>query len=132
MYNSIKENIDLNENKQKIKLENIGDVQFIYLFANNYPAKYQKIFIDEQKELYPKKSIILLVSKSVDKISIILGITNDLIEKYDAVKLVRIASILVGGKGGGGRSNLAQAGGNLPDKIPYIYDMLKKEIEILS
>jgi alanyl-tRNA synthetase len=38
-------------------------------------------------------------------------VTKDLTERFDAVHLVRLAAEKLGGKGGGGRSDLAQAGG---------------------
>ena len=42
--------------------------------------------------------------------------------------LVKASSIIVGGKGGGGRKDLAQAGGNLPENVEMIYGEVKKEI----
>jgi len=42
---------------------------------------------------------------------IVVGVTEDLTGKFDAVALVRAASERLGGKGGGGRRDLAQAGG---------------------
>ena len=45
------------------------------------------------------------------KAGIVVGVTDDLTEKYNAVELVKVASEKVGGKGGGGRPDMAQAGG---------------------
>ena len=45
------------------------------------------------------------------------GVINKLTKKYDAVTLVKIASEILGGKGGGGRKDFAQAGGLNKDKI---------------
>ena len=42
---------------------------------------------------------------------IVVGVTNDLTERFSAVDLVRLGSEKVGGKGGGGRADMAQAGG---------------------
>ena len=106
----------------------MGLCNFIYLLTSNYPSKYFKLFIDKQKELYPKNSIIILVSTDVNKVSIIVGITNDLTNAFDATEIVKTASSIVGGKGGGGRKDLAQAGGNIPEKAVNIYDEIKKEI----
>jgi alanyl-tRNA synthetase len=39
------------------------------------------------------------------------GVTGDLTSRYNAVDLVRVASEALGGKGGGGRADMAQAGG---------------------
>ena len=45
------------------------------------------------------------------KAGIVVGVTDDLTEKYSAVDFVRVASVALGGKGGGGRPDIAQAGG---------------------
>ena len=39
------------------------------------------------------------------------AVTPDLVDRFSAVDLVRIASVALGGKGGGGRPDMAQAGG---------------------
>ena len=41
----------------------------------------------------------------------VVGVTPDLTERFNAVNLVRVASEALGGKGGGGRPDMAQAGG---------------------
>ena len=48
--------------------------------------------------------------------------------KFDAVKIVRTGSEIIGGKGGGGRYDFAQAGGTLPDKILESFENIKKLI----
>ena len=68
------------------------------------------------------------MSTDENKVSIIVGITDDLTNIYDANNIVKTASAIVGGKGGGGRKDLAQAGGNIPEKAVKIYDEIKKEI----
>ena len=45
------------------------------------------------------------------KAGIVVGVTQDLTARFNAVNLVRIASEALGGKGGGGRPDMAQAGG---------------------
>ena len=128
IYNDNKQNIDITKNKENIKIEKIGNYNLIYLLAKNYPAKALKLFIDEQKKSHPKESIIVLVSTDQNKVSIIVGITDDLTNIYDATNIVKVASTIVGGKGGGGRKDLAQAGGNIPDKVDKIYNEIKKEL----
>jgi len=54
--------------------------------------------------------IILLIGESSGKVSVAVGVTNDLLTKYSAVDLVKIAVSQLGGKGGGGRPDLAQGG----------------------
>jgi len=128
IYNNYKERSDINTNKENVIIEKIGKLNFIYLLANNYPSKAQKLFIDDQKKAFPKKSVIILVSSAKNKVSIIIGLTKDLTNIFNATKLVKIASLIVGGKGGGGRKDLAQAGGNLSENVNQIYEVLKNEI----
>ena len=56
------------------------------------------------------------------------GITDNLIEKYDAVKFAKLGSEIIGGKGGGGRKDFAQAGGTDPRKIDDAISKLKEII----
>lgn len=60
--------------------------------------------------------VIVLGSKSGEKALLISGITKDLMDKYHAGNIIKHISAIVGGKGGG-RPDMAQAGGNLPDKL---------------
>ena len=53
---------------------------------------------------------------------------KELEKKFDAVKLVRVGSDIIGGKGGGGRIDFAQAGGTLPNKIDDSFESIKKLI----
>jgi alanyl-tRNA synthetase len=61
--------------------------------------------------------VVVLASDKDDKASIVVGVSNDLTAKYNAVDLVRTAAQIVGGNGGGGRPDMAQAGGNDTAKI---------------
>ena len=63
-----------------------------------------------------------------DKVGVAVGITNELTKKYDAISLVKIASETLGGKGGGGRKDFAQAGGTDPGKIDDAISKLKELI----
>ena len=62
------------------------------------------------------------------KVGVAVGVTNQLTKKYDAVTLVKIASEVLGGKGGGGRKDFAQAGGINKDKIEEAFQILSKKI----
>jgi alanyl-tRNA synthetase len=58
-----------------------------------------------------ESGVVALVSTAEGKASIVVGVSSDLTGRFSAVDLVRVASAAVGGKGGGGRPDLAQAGG---------------------
>jgi len=55
--------------------------------------------------------IVALVAVGDGKASLVVGVTDDLTERFDAVALVREGAAALGGKGGGGRPDMAQAGG---------------------
>ena len=74
------------------------------------------------------EGIIIVFASKDGKIGLAVGVTNKLIKKYDAVKFVKIGSEIVGGKGGGGRSDFAQAGGIKENKIDDAFKKLKSLI----
>ena len=63
-----------------------------------------------------------------DKVGLAVGITDKLKSKYDAVKFVKNGSEIIGGKGGGGRADFAQAGGSLIEKIDESFEKIKNFI----
>ena len=56
------------------------------------------------------------------------GVTSDLTSQYDAVDLVKTGSLILGGKGGGGRPDMAQAGGPDGSKAQAALDAIEKRI----
>jgi len=63
-----------------------------------------------------QSGIIMLATANGDKVGLIAGVTKDLIGKVKAGELVNMVAQQVGGKGGG-RPDMAQAGGNQPENI---------------
>ena len=55
--------------------------------------------------------IVAVVSRDDGKAAIVVGVTDDLTKRISAVDLVRLGAEALGGKGGGGRPDIAQAGG---------------------
>jgi len=60
--------------------------------------------------------IVTVVSRADGKAAIVVGVTPDLTDRFDAVELVRRGAEALGGKGGGGRADMAQAGGPEADR----------------
>ena len=131
IYHEVQNTTQIGENLKNVITEKIGEFNFIYLRAIDYPLNYFKNFVDEHKK-NNTKSIIVLVSTKDQKVSIIIGITDDLNDQLDARKLVTLSSKIVGGKGGGGRSDLAQAGGNIEKNIPQIFESIRDQITKLA
>ena len=75
-----------------------------------------------------KKGILIAFSVLDGKVGVSVGVTKDLTEKFDAVELVKIAASILGGKGGGGRKDFAQAGGIDETKVEDAYKAVLKKI----
>ena len=83
--------------------------------------------IDEGKKEIGE-GLIIIYAINENKVGLAVGVTKTLESKFDAVKIARVGSEVIGGKGGGGRADFAQAGGILPDKIEDSFESIKKLI----
>ena len=112
--------------KNKIKDIKIKDFILRYQVLDGLDTKELRNVIDlGKKEI--KKGIVLAFTITEKKVGIAIGVTQDLTKKYDSVDLVKIASQLLGGKGGGGRKDFAQAGGIDQSKIEEAFKAILKE-----
>ena len=121
------QNIIKDRNKNIIKDKKIGSFILRQQILSDFPAKELRNVVDESKKNI-KEGIVVAFSIFEDKVGVAVGITNELSKKYDAVALVKIASEVFGGKGGGGRKDFAQAGGNNKEKIEEAFQTLCKKI----
>ena len=71
------------------------------------------------------EGIVVVFASSDNKVGLAVGITEKLISKYDAVKFAKLGSEMIGGKGGGGRKDFAQAGGQDQNKIDEAFEKIK-------
>ena len=113
--------------KNIIKDKKIGDVIIREQILKYFPSKELRSIIDEGKKDI-KSGIVVGISIFEDKVGLAVGITKDLTSKYDAVDLVKAASVILGGKGGGGRKDFAQAGGVKKDKIIEAFKEISKKL----
>ncbi len=91
-------------------VEEVNGINFSGRVLDGVPAKELKGLVDEIKQQIGS-GVVAVVSNTDGKASLVVGVTEDLTGKMDAVTLVRAGSEAVGGKGGGGRPDMAQAGG---------------------
>ena len=112
---------DLAEAKRKLAMgggggaapqgpEEIGGVKLIARIAEGVGGKDLRTLVDEAKAQLGS-GVVVFVGVNDGKAGVSVGVTADLTERFSAVDLVRSASAAVGGKGGGGRPDMAQAGG---------------------
>jgi len=98
------------------KAKSIGEVSFIGRALNGVPSKELKSMADALKTQVGS-GVVAVVAENEGKASLVVAVTEDMKDKLDAVSLVRVGSAAVGGKGGGGRPDMAQAGGPDGEKI---------------
>ena len=121
-------NILLDKSKNIIKDINYNKISIRFQKLLDYPVKRIQNFIEEQKKQLNKK-IIILYSVNEEKVTVAVGLTNDLINEYDASKLAKEIGVILGGKGGGGRKDFAQAsGGSDSSKIESSFEEILKKI----
>jgi alanyl-tRNA synthetase len=121
-------NILLDKSKNIIKDINHNKISIRFQRLLDYPVKRIQNFVEEQKKQSIKK-IIILYSVNDGKVTVAVGVTNDLINEYDASKLAKEIGIILGGKGGGGRKDFAQAsGGANSSKIKSSFEEILKKI----
>ena len=109
-------NILKDKDKNKIQDEVINGVNVRYQVLKEYPSKELKTLIDKGK-LDLNEGIVIAYTIVENRIGIAIGVTKKLLDRYDAVELVKIGSSVIGGKGGGGRKDFAQSGGINKNKI---------------
>jgi len=120
-------NIIKDKSKNIIKDKKIGSFTLRHQVLIDFPTKELRKIVDQSKQDI-KEGIVVGFSTFEGKVGVAVGITNKLTKKYDAVVLVKIASEVLGGKGGGGRKDFAQAGGPNKDKIEEAFKTLSKKI----
>ncbi len=92
------------------------------------PAKDLKGLADNFKKAI-KSGIVLLINTTEGKVSIVAAVTDDLTDKISAIDLVKAGSHEVGGQGGGGRPDMAQAGGNDASHVKQAFKSMKNLIK---
>lgn len=107
--------------------ETIGDVAFIGKVAEGVPAKDLRSLVDEAKTSVGS-GVVIFVGVNEGKAGVTVGVTQDLTDRFSAVDLVRLASAALGGKGGGGRPDMAQAGGPDGSKAAEAVDAVRQAL----
>ena len=115
------------KSKNEVRDKNVKDFKIRFQLVKDFPSKELKFLIDQGKKDL-NKGIVVAYTVVDKKVGIAVGITGDLTKKYNAVELVKIGSKVIGGTGGGGRNDFAQAGGNLSDKIEESFKNIIKNI----
>ena len=93
-------------------IRDLGKVKLLARAVSGISPKDLKGLVDDGKKSVGSGVVVVVgVTDEGKALGIVVGVTEDLAGAYNAVDLVRIGSQELGGKGGGGRPDMAQAGG---------------------
>jgi alanyl-tRNA synthetase len=103
-------------------IQKIGDVSLLVKKLEGVDAKTLRTFIDNAKNQL--KSVVVVAGAADNgKVILAAGVTNDLTDQYHAGNILKEVAAVVGGKGGG-RPDMAQAGGSKPEKLDEALGMV--------
>jgi alanyl-tRNA synthetase len=108
-------------------VKDVGGIRYSPRLVDGVPAKDLKSLADDLKKDLGS-GVVALVSTADGKASLVVGVTEDLTGRINAVDLVRVGSAALGGKGGGGRPDMAQAGGPDGAKAQAAMDAIEQAL----
>ena len=89
----------------------LGSIKLLARTVHGVAPKDLRGLVDEAKKQLGSGIVAVVGVSEEGKAALVVGVTDDLAQVHDAVELARIGAEALGGKGGGGRPDLAQAGG---------------------
>jgi alanyl-tRNA synthetase len=89
----------------------VGNVKLLARAVEGVETKDLKSLVDDGKKQIGSGVVAIVGVTEDGKAGVVVGVTSDLTSRFSAVDLVKVASATLGGKGGGGRPDMAQAGG---------------------
>ena len=108
-------------------LQEINGIKILTKELDSLSPKELRDYVDKIKDKL-ESGIIVLGSKNEDKVMLICAVTDDLTKQYNAGKIIKEMSEIVGGKGGG-RPDMAQGGGNNPQKLTQALESISEIIK---
>jgi alanyl-tRNA synthetase len=110
------------------KVKEVNGIPVLASKVNATDMNHLRTMVDDLKQKLGS-AIIVLAAVQEEKVNLIAGVTNDLVEKgYHAGKLIKEVAARCGG-GGGGRADMAQAGGKDPSKVGEALQYVEKWIK---
>jgi alanyl-tRNA synthetase len=110
----------------KVEIETIGEVKFIGKTFDGLDPKDLR----DVANSYLKQADVVAVATTVEgKASVVVGVNKTHTDKFSAVTFVQKAVEILGGKGGGGKPEMAQGGGPDGDKLHEALDAIKRTIQ---
>jgi alanyl-tRNA synthetase len=110
-------------------IREIGAVRLLARTVQGIPPKDLRGLVDEGKKQVQSGIVAIIGISEEGKAGIVVGVTKDLTEEYSAVDLVRVGAEALGGAGGGGRPDMAQAGGPDGGKADAAIAAIEKHVK---
>ena len=106
----------------------VGGTPFLARQLDDVSPKELRGMVDDLKKRLGS-GVYAVITVADGKAALAIGVTDDLTERFDAVALVRVGAQAVGGKGGGGRPDMAQAGGPIGANAAEALKAIEKAVE---
>lgn len=107
--------------------DTIAGVTVLLHVVTGIDGKMLRQMMDQLKSLL-RTGVIVLATVKDQKIGLVGGVTNDLVEKVSAKDIINLVAKQVGGKGGG-KADLAEGGGNQPEALPLAFQNVAQLID---
>ena len=114
-----------------LKSEKIGDVTLVtHTFEDADAKDVREILTDAKaKQEFQNRAVFAFFGCKDDKVAVCVALSTDLLEKFDSAKLIVPVIESLGGKGGGGKKDLAMGGGVNKNGISQAIEVLKNLIQ---
>jgi alanyl-tRNA synthetase len=109
-------------------IRDIDGCKYLPRTLSGVPAKELRPMADDLKKQVGSGVVAIVSVGDEDKVSLVVGVTDDLTDRLNAVELMKAGSAAMGGKGGGGRPDMAQGGGADPTKGEAALEAIAKAI----
>jgi len=119
-------------NQGKSSSETLNGFAFLGQIVSGISSRELKSLADTGKKQLGSGVVVFISVNASEKASIVVGVTEDLTVKINAIDLVRIGAAALGGQGGGGRPDLAQAGGPLGGSAEKAIARIRKKLETVN
>ena len=106
------------------EIESVNGVPLATRLLSGVAPKDLKPTADNMKKQLGS-AVIVLIAETDGKASLVVAVTDDLKARFSAVDLVRAGATALGGKGGGGRPDMAQAGGPAATRAPEAIEAIR-------
>lgn len=110
------------------EVQEVNGIKFSARALDGVPAKDLRSMADDAKKALGS-GVVAIATAGDGKAALVVGVTKDLVDRFDAVSLVKEGAAALGGKGGGGRPDMAQAGGPNADAIADALKAVENAIE---